>query len=61
MRYEIVVGAASSRDSARFVGTASPSIAAGSRSYERIAIVEQTMSLMGQQWPFMTFSKSLNR
>ncbi len=47
MKYEIVVGAVSNRDSAWSVCKNSPSFAVGDRSYERIAIVEQVMSFYG--------------
>ena len=55
MKYEIVVGAVSNRDSARITCTTSPSIAAGSRSCERIAIVEQAMSSYGTAVAFARF------
>ena len=40
MKNEIAVGAASSRDSARFICAISESFAAGSRSYGGIGIVK---------------------
>jgi hypothetical protein len=47
MKYEIVVGAVSNCDCWRCFTNKSSRIAAGSRSYERIAIVEQAKSFYG--------------
>jgi hypothetical protein len=47
MKNGIIVGAVSNRDCWRRFTNKSSRIAVGNRSYERIAIVEQAMSLYG--------------